>query len=119
MLISSLIFGQPPCEKFRTGKFQNIENGILKSTFQRNDSIQIEEYNGKKVKLKIEWESDCLYRLSFLEGNENWQGTKLRNRKTPDLIVRITQVNENSYVQEAKFEGDLKYEYSSTIEKLD
>ncbi len=119
MLISSSLFGQSDCEKFKTGKFKNIENGILKSTIQRNDSIQIEEYAGKKVRPRIIWESDCSYRLSFLSANDNWQKTKPKNELTADLLVRITEVNENTYVQEAKFEGDLEYEYTSTIEKTD
>lgn len=63
------MYSQDNCENFKTGKFQNVENGIIKAEIERNDSIQTETYGQKEVKLKIEWIDDCSYRLIFLEGN--------------------------------------------------
>ncbi|MAB47721.1 MAG: hypothetical protein CMC05_03735 [Flavobacteriaceae bacterium] len=44
ILICGLSYSQENCDKFKTGEFQNIENGILKAKIQRNDSIQTEQY---------------------------------------------------------------------------
>jgi hypothetical protein len=78
------------CKKFKTGKFQNIEDGVVKSKIERNDSIQIEEYGENKIKLKIEWLNDCTHRLIFLEGNDSWWESRGRSKPSPDLIVHIT-----------------------------
>lgn len=112
-------FSQSDCEKFRTGKFQNIENGVIKSKIERNDSIQVEQYGEKIIKLRIEWIDECSYRLIFLEGNDAWWESRGRNRPTPDLIVRIVEINGNSYLQEAKFVDDDEFKYKSIIEKIE
>lgn len=119
LFFNSFVFSQSDCEKFKTGKFQNIENGVVKSTIERNSSIQIEEYGEKKITLKIEWIDDCTYLLIFLEGNDAWWEARGRNRPTPDLIVRITNVDGNSYLQEARFVDDDEFKYKSTIDKIE
>ncbi|TLX72610.1 hypothetical protein E9993_17390 [Labilibacter sediminis] len=117
--ITGIAFSQSGCEKFKTGKFHNVENGSVKSKIERNDSIQIEQHGNIFVKLKIEWMDECSYRLIFIEGNEAWRKSKLGDRSTPDLIVRITDVRENSYLQEAKFADDMEFKYKSTIVKIE
>jgi len=117
--ISGIAFSQSECQKFRTGKFQNIENGIVKSKIERTDSIQIEQYGENSIKLKIKWIDECSYRLIFLEGNDAWWESRGRDRPTPDLIVRITNINENSYLQEAKFVDNEEFKYKSNIEKIE
>jgi hypothetical protein len=119
LFVNSVALSQSDCKKFRTGKFQNIENGIAKSKIERNDSIQIEEYGIKKIKLKIEWIDDCSYRLVFIEGNNEWWGSRGRDRPTPDLIVRITNIDKNNYLQEAKFVDDEEFKYKSNIVKIE
>jgi hypothetical protein len=119
LLITGIAFSQSECEKFRIGKFQNLENGIVKSKIERTDSIQIEQDGKIIIKLKIEWIDECSYRLIFLEGNDDWWESRGRDSPTPDLIVRITAVNENSYLQEAKFADDEEFKYKSSIEKIE
>lgn len=107
------------CSKFKTGKFHNLEKGIVNSIIERTDSIQIEQNGDFLIKLKIEWIDDCSYRLVFLEGNDAWWQSRGVQRSTPDLIVRITDIEANSYLQEAKFVGDNVFKYKSNIVKVE
>lgn len=52
------------CTDFKTGKFiseTEIEGKKYTSTFERNDSIQIETYEGKIDTFKVRWTNDCEY----------------------------------------------------------
>jgi len=119
MFFSSFGFAQSDCELFKTGKFQCIENGVIKTTFERDDSIQIEKSGDKIIKLKIEWLNDCTYLLIFLEGNDAWWDARGRDRPTQDLIVKIISVDGNSYSQEAKFVNEDEFKYKSIIRKIE
>lgn len=115
----SFSYSQENCDRFKTGDFQNIKNGILKAKIQRNDSIQTEQYGSKKIKLEIVWIDACSYRLKFLEGNEDFWNSRPKDMPTPDLIVRITNVNGNTYTQESKFETENDFAYISEITKIE
>ena len=39
ILTCAFSYAQNKCEKFKTGEFVNTENGIVKTSIQRNDSI--------------------------------------------------------------------------------
>lgn len=123
LVLSIFLFGishaQENCQNFRTGNFQNMENGILKATIQRNDSIQREQYGEKEVKLRIDWIDECSYRLKFLEGNEAFWNSRPKGMSTPDLIVRIIDVNGNKSIQESKFDIDGDFVYRSEIIKVE
>ena len=123
LLILSLIvtssYAQDNCKNFRTGKFQNIENNIVKAEIERNDSIQTEKYGEIEIKLKIAWTDECNYRLTFIEGNEAFWNSRPKNKPTPDLIVRITKTEENWYLQESKFDIEGDFIYKSKIFKLE
>lgn len=123
LVLSIFLFGisyaQENCENFRTGNFQNIENGVLKGTIQRNDSVQSEQHGEKEVKLRIDWIDECSYRLKFLKGNEAFWNSRPKGMSTPDLIVRIIDVNGNKYTQESKFDLDDDFVYRSEIIKIE
>lgn len=54
------------CNDFKTGKFkfEHTVNGIKKTTFfERNDTIEIETFEGKTDTAKIRWVNDCEYIL--------------------------------------------------------
>lgn len=112
-------YSQENCEKFKTGNFQEIENGTLKAKIQRNDSIQTEQYGKKKITLKIIWIDDCSYRLKFIRGNKAFWKSRPKDEPTPDLIVRITNIEGNTYLQESKFETDNDFVYKSKITKIE
>ena len=57
------------CADFKTGTFvfeQEIDGVKHSSTFVRNDSIEIETYNGKRDTASIRWINDCEYVLEKL-----------------------------------------------------
>lgn len=54
------------CKHFKTGKFrfEHEVNGVKKVTlFERNDSIEIETFEGKTDTASIRWVNDCEYIL--------------------------------------------------------
>ena len=119
MLVCSFSYSQENCLKFKTGDFQNIENGIIKAEIFRNDSIQTEQYGEKKISLKIIWIDDCNYRLKFLEGNEAFWKSRTKEKPTPDLIVKITNVDGNKFTQESKFDINNDFVYKSELIKIE
>lgn len=119
LFLSLSLLGQSDCEKFRTGKFQNVDGDVLKSRIERNESIQIEKYGEIEVRLQIHWMDDCTYRLEFIEGNDAWWARGGKDRPTPDLIVRITETQENSYLQESHAVDDVDFIYKSQIVKIE
>lgn len=106
------------CDKFRTGIFQNIEDGMVRSIVERTNEFQHEEYGDKRIKLRIQWIDECSYRLIFIEGNEAWNKSRGENTPTPDLIVRITEIAGDSYLQEAKFVDHKDFQYKSSMVKV-
>lgn len=57
------------CEDFRTGTFEFeafLDNELLKTTFVRNDSIEIDYFQGKADTSSIRWINDCEYILQKL-----------------------------------------------------
>lgn len=52
------------CTDFKTGKFTSettVKGKKLVSEFERNDSIQIEVFEGKIDTFKVRWVNDCEY----------------------------------------------------------
>ena len=116
-LIAQLAPAQTDCQKFKTGKFKNIEKGKDSGDYiERNDSIQTEKHGEGIIKLKVTWIDDCSYRLTFLEANEAWWNNSLYllDNPMPDLLVKITFVGKNAYEQESHFEGK-EAVYKSTL----
>lgn len=116
--MSFTTYAQENCKKFRTGKFQNIEKGIVKSTIERNDSIQREYFADKEIKLEITWIDECTYKLKLVWGNDAFWNRRPKDMPTPDLIVQITKTNGNEYEQESKSEGE-DFIYKSTLTKIE
>jgi hypothetical protein len=57
------------CKDFKTGKFRfdYKVDGVTKTTlFERNDSIEIETFEGKTDTASIRWVNDCEYILKKL-----------------------------------------------------
>lgn len=66
MLLVSCYQAEHNCAAFKTGKFrfEYEVNGEKKVTvFERNDSIEIETFEGKTDTASIRWISDCEYVL--------------------------------------------------------
>lgn len=100
------------CVNFKTGKFTSettIEGKKYTSTFERNDSIQIEAYQGKIDTFKVRWTNDCEYII---------QNTHPKNREEKKPIqMKILTTSDNSYTFEYSFVGDSKKQ-RGTVTKL-
>ena len=118
LFMGTIAFSQSECEVFKTGKFKTIKNGITKSTIERTDSTQTELEDDRELKQKIEWIDGCSYRLIFIEGNDAWWDERGK-RPTPDILVRITDIEESSYVQEAKFDDEDALVHKTLVLKLE
>jgi len=100
------------CNDFKTGKFeftQEIEGEKLTSIFERNDSLQIETFNGKTDTASVRWVNDCEYVLQKLHP-KNMQEKKA-------ITIKILTTNKNQYQFEYSFVGDAKKQ-KGTVTKI-
>ncbi|CAM2891163.1 DNA topoisomerase IV [Flavobacterium frigoris] len=78
------------CKDFKTGKFsfEYEVNGVKKTTvFERNDSLEIETYNGKIDTASIRWINDCEYILKKLHPKN------MAEEKSIDMKILTTSGN--------------------------
>ncbi|CAM3882605.1 DNA topoisomerase IV [Flavobacterium cucumis] len=102
-LLTSCYQQERNCNHFKTGKFRSeteIEGKKFTSTFERNDSIQIEMYEGKIDTFKVRWTNDCEYII---------QNINPKNREERKAIqMKILTTKDNTYTFEYSFVGDSK-----------
>ena len=102
-LLTSCYNQERNCKDFKTGKFTSeteIEGKKYTSTFERNDSIQIETYEGKIDTFKVRWTNDCEYVMQNIN-------PKNREEKKP-VQMKILTTSSDSYTFEYSFVGDSK-----------
>jgi hypothetical protein len=83
------------CKDFKTGKFKfGYEvDGVKKTTvFERNDSIEVETFEGKTDTASIRWVNDCEYILQKLHP-KNMVEEKA-------IVMKILTTSKNSYTFE-------------------
>lgn len=102
LLLISCYNQERNCNDFKTGKFKSeieIEGKKLVSTFERNDSIQIETFKGVTDSYKIRWTNDCEYIIKNI---------KPKNRVERKAIqVKILNTSKKSYTFEYNFVGEI------------
>ena len=111
-LLTSCYNQERNCTDFKTGKFTSeteIEGKKYTSTFERNDSIQIESYEGKIDTFKVRWTNDCEYIIQNMN-------PKNREEKKP-VQMKILTTDSDSYTFEYSFVGDSKKQ-RGTVTKL-
>ena len=89
------------CTDFKTGTFTSeyIINGEKKTTqFYRNDSIEIETYEGKTDTATVRWVSDCEYIL------KKKNPKTMKEEKAVDM--RILTTDGNTYTYEFSIVGE-------------
>ncbi|WP_268846024.1 DNA topoisomerase IV [Flavobacterium aestivum] len=95
LLLMSCYNAERNCTDFKTGKFKfEYEiDGVKKTTlFERNDSIQIETFEGKTDTATIRWVNDCEYVL---------QKKHPKNKAEEKAIdMKILTTTKNSYTFE-------------------
>ncbi|MEY2738647.1 MAG: hypothetical protein RL259_556 [Bacteroidota bacterium] len=103
LLLTSCYQQERDCKNFKTGNFTSeteIEGKKLTSSFVRNDSMQIETYEGKTDTFKVRWTNDCEYIIQNIH-------PKNREEKKP-VQMKILTTSANSYVFEYSYVGDSK-----------
>ena len=96
------------CMDFKTGKFTSettVEGKKFTSSFERNDSIQIENYNNVIDTFSIRWINECEYILENVR-------PKNRNEKKA-VHVKILNTKDLKYNFEYSFVGDAKKQFCS------
>lgn len=69
LIFASCYNAEHNCKDFKTGKFkfEHEVDGVKKVTlFERNDSIEIETFEGKTDTASVRWVNDCEYVLKKL-----------------------------------------------------
>jgi hypothetical protein len=100
-LMTSCYNQERNCKDFKTGKFNSeieIDGKKLVSTFERNDSIQIETYDGITDSYEVRWTNDCEYVI------KNSKPKNMAERKA--IQVKIMTTSKKSYTFEYNFVGE-------------
>lgn len=91
------------CTDFKTGKFefsQEIDGKVETSVFERNDSLQIENFRGTIDTSSVRWINDCEFVLQKLHP---------RNREEKKSIhMKILTTNDKGYSFEYSYVGETK-----------
>ena len=100
-LIASCMQATRDCKDFKTGKFKfeyTIDNQTKTTFFERNDSIEIETYEGKTDTASIRWVNDCEYILRKLHPKN------MAEKKA--VSIRILSTKDNTYTFEFGIVGE-------------
>lgn len=100
------------CDDFKTGKFKfeyEIDGEKKVTIFERNDSIEIERYEGKVDTSSVRWINDCEYILKKINP-KNMQEEKA-------VHMKILTTESNSYTFEFSIVGDHNKQ-KGTVTKL-
>ncbi|WP_367754334.1 DNA topoisomerase IV [Flavobacterium sp. WC2430] len=100
------------CKDFKTGKFrfEYEVDGVKKVTlFERNDSIEIENFEGKIDTASIRWVNDCEYILKKLHPKN------MAEEKSIDM--KILSTSGNTYIFEFGIVGTAQKQ-KGTVTKL-
>lgn len=95
LLIVSCYNTEHNCKDFKTGKFkfEHEVDGEQKTTFfERNDSIEIETFEGKTDTAIVRWISDCEYILRKKHPKNNQEKSA--------ISMKILTTSKNSYTFE-------------------
>lgn len=112
LLLVSCYNQERTCKDFKTGKFTSettVEGKKFASSFERNDSIQIENYNAVIDTFSIRWINDCEYILENVR-------PKNRNEKKA-VHVKILNTKDLKYNFEYSFVGDAKKQFGSVTKQ--
>jgi hypothetical protein len=101
------------CAKFKTGTFQfeSYLNGeLVTSTFVRNDSLEIDKFQGKIDTSSVRWINDCEYIIKNLHPKNRAE------RKA--LHIKILTSDKNTYTFEYGLVGKTEKQ-RGTVTKID
>lgn len=113
ILFASCYNPERKCEDFRTGTFvyeAMVGTEILKTTFVRNDSIEIDYFRGKADTSSIRWINDCEYVLRKLNPKN------MADEKA--IHMKILTTENNTYTFEYNIVGKTRKE-RGTAKRVD
>ena len=113
LLVVSCYNVEHNCKDFKTGKFrfEYEVDGVKKVTlFERNDSIEIENFEGKIDTATIRWVNDCEYILKKLHPKN------MAEEKSIDM--KILSTSGNTYIFEFGIVGTAQKQ-KGTVTKLE
>ncbi|WP_424493525.1 DNA topoisomerase IV [Salinimicrobium sp. GXAS 041] len=93
------------CADFRTGTFEfesYLDGELVKTSFTRNDTLEIDRFRGEIDTSSIRWINDCEYIITNLH-------PKNRSEEKP-LHIKILTTKKNSYTFEYGLVGDPRKE---------
>lgn len=96
------------CKSFQTGRFEfetYLNGELVKTTFIRNDTLEIDFFEGKADSSSIRWINDCEYIANKLNPNS------MMERKA--LHFKILSTSEDSYTFEYGIVGETKKQKGS------
>jgi hypothetical protein len=88
------------CSGAKTGNFI-IKFGDMVTEIVRDEQFQYETIGKVKITTRVEWTSDCTYKLIFVKGNKAYYKEMGKDSPKPDVLVTITAVEGNTYTIEA------------------
>lgn len=91
------------CSDYKTGKFDSevtINGTLYKSTFYRNDTLQVETYEGKTDSSSLRWINDC--EVVFKTINPK----SMAEQK--DIHLKILTTTDSTYTFEYSYVGEPK-----------
>ena len=98
LLLSFLIFScyepERNCQDFKTGTFEYealIGKEVLSTTFTRNDTLEIDYFNGKSDSSSIRWINDCEYIVKKINPK------KMAEEKAIHMKILTTKGNEYNF----------------------
>lgn len=101
------------CKDFKTGKFKSeieVDGEKLITTFERNDSIQIETFKDVTDAYDVRWTNDCEYII------KNSRPKNMAEKKA--VHVKILTTSKNSYTFEYNYVGE-SLKQKGIVYKLD
>ncbi|MGY8932796.1 MAG: DNA topoisomerase IV [Flavobacteriales bacterium] len=117
LLLTFLIFScynpERNCQDFKTGAFEYkalIGTEVLSTTFTRNDTLEIDYFNGKSDSSSIRWINDCEYIVKKINPKN------MAEEKA--IHMKILTTKGNDYVFEYNIVGDTKKQ-KGTAKKID
>lgn len=101
------------CKDFKTGtfEFETYLNGkMVKTTFTRNDTLEVDYFQGEADSSSVRWINDCEYILTALH-------PKNKAEEKP-LHIKILTTDKNSYTFEFSVVGNEANKQQGTVFKV-
>ena len=103
LLLTSCYQPERNCEHFKNGTFEFealVGTEVLKTTFTRNDTIEIDYFKGKSDTSSIRWINDCEYIVKKINPNSISEKNAIH--------MKILTTDADTYVFEYNIVGDSK-----------